>query len=126
MAPLIKRARGVDDAVAVRVRVFVADGCVCLWGQKRAGCVACWLSFYRVLEVVSTPTPALPSPSGDNEILTDLLLLLLRVCVCMIRGVSINAAKSGLRSTLLPSDAIGVSSMKPRKCCDLDEIRTSC
>jgi hypothetical protein len=107
------------------VRVFVADGCVCLWGQKRAGCVACWLSFYRVLEVVSTPTPALTTPSGENEVLTDLLLSAL-ACVCMIRGVSINAAKSGLRSTLLPSDVIGVSYMKPRKCCDLDETRTRC
>jgi hypothetical protein len=40
-------------------------------------------------------------------VLTALLLFVL-ACVC-IRGVSVNAAKSGLRGILLPSDVEGVS-----------------
>jgi hypothetical protein len=44
---------------------------------------------------------------GQNELLADLLLFVL-ACVCMIRGVPVNAATSGLRGTLLPSDVTGV------------------
>jgi hypothetical protein len=54
---------------------------------------------------------------GENEVLTDLFFFAL-ACVCMIWGVSANAAKSGLRGTLLPSDVIGVSYGKPRKSFD--------
>jgi hypothetical protein len=46
-------------------------------------------------------------PFRENEVFTALMLFVL-ACVCIIRGVPVNAAKSGLRGILLPSDVTGV------------------
>jgi hypothetical protein len=96
------------------VSVAVCSCCVCgtwciLDARERKSRMASWL---RVLAVLCLPplsyTSTTTAPSGENEVLTDLLLFAL-ACVCMIRGVSVTASKSGLRDTLLPSEVEGVS-----------------
>jgi hypothetical protein len=124
--PSTEMPRLIDGAVRLlcALRVFVWSGCIC---RARKGQVA-WPVGCRSIGSWQWSPPLhrhYTSPSGENEVLTDLFLFAL-ARVCMIRGLSVNAAKSGLRGTLLPSDVVGISSGKPRKCCDLDVARTLC